>query len=176
MKRIEWTTYALAVAANLYVIRTLPESPLHHPLEPTYLASLSSIAVILLLGASRFAARGRRIDRQILAVFLGGMPVVYAWAAILRGNTVDLAVEAIGILIFGGAAIVGYRRVPWLLGAGIIAHGLAWDAWHHGRSAFIADWYSAGCMIVDLGIGLYALARLTGSRGFHGSTRWRSTG
>ena len=161
MKRIEWTTYAIAVAANLYVIRSLPESPFHHLLEPTYLASLSSIVVVLVLGASRFAARGRRIDRQIFALFLGGMPVVYAWAAILRGDTLDLAVETIGILVFGGLAIVGYRRGPWLLGAGIVAHGLAWDAWHHGRSAFIADWYSMGCLIVDLGIGLYALARLT---------------
>jgi len=36
---------------------------------------------------------------------------------------------------------------------------VAWDAWHHGRSSYIPDWYSAGCLVTDLGVGVFALLR-----------------
>ena len=72
----------------------------------------------------------------------------------------DLALESIGIVVYGGAAVAGYLRRPWLIGAGIIAHGLGWDLWHHGRSSYVPDWYSAACLVVDLGVGAFALAYL----------------
>ena len=147
----------LLVAQLAISIAMLPESPLAHPGEPTYLAAIAAIAVSVVLGITRFIPRPPWLDRLVLAVFLAAMPVIYAWCALLRGDASDLALESVGIAIYGGAAIVGYRRAPWLLGAGIIAHGLGWDSWHHGRSGYVPDWYSAACLVVDIGIGIFAL-------------------
>jgi hypothetical protein len=146
------------VGQLLAVLWLAPASVLHSPGEPTSLATFSAVAVTLVLLASRLA-RTDRFDRLVLAVFLAGMPIIYAWAAILHGDHGDLGVEAIGALAFVGLALAGYARWPRLIGVGIIAHGLAWDAWHHGRSSYIPDWYSAGCLVADLGIGVFALAR-----------------
>jgi di/tricarboxylate transporter len=90
-------------------------------------------------------------------VFLAGMQIIYAWAAILHGDRGSLGVEALGLLGFLGLALAGYARWPRLIGIGIIAHGLAWDSWHHGHSGYIPDWYSLGCLVTDLGVGLFAL-------------------
>jgi hypothetical protein len=150
----------LLVAQLVLSVAMLPESPLAHPGEPTNLAALASIAVTLLLGITRFTTRPPWLDRVVLAGFLAAMPIIYAWCALLRGDTSDLALESVGIVIYAGAAIVGYRRAPWLIGAGIIAHGVGWDAWHYAHPGYVPSWYSAACLVVDLGIGAFALIYL----------------
>jgi hypothetical protein len=146
------------VAQLLAVFWLAPGAVLHSPAEPTSLATFCSVAVTLLLLASRLAGTDR-FDRLVLAVFLAGMPIIYAWAAILHGGRGDLGVEALGVLAFVGVALAGYARWPWLIGIGILAHGLAWDSWHHGHSSYIPDWYSLGCLVTDLGVGAFALLR-----------------
>jgi len=87
-------------------------------------------------------------------------------AALLRSpDPGTLGLEASGGLLFVGLAGLGYLRYPWLLGLGILGHGFGWDLWHHGRSHFIPDWYSVACLMIDVGLGLYALtqARTYGS-------------
>jgi hypothetical protein len=37
-----------------------------------------------------------------------------------------------------------------------VGHGLGWDSWHYRNSPYIADWYSSGCLLVDITIGAYA--------------------
>jgi hypothetical protein len=160
MTRLQWFGLGALVAQQLATLLLVPESPLHALGEPTYLAALAATATTIFLLISRFVARRGDLERLVLAVFLAGMPMVYLWAALLRGDRGALAVELAGVAIFGGAAIAGYLRVPWLLGVGILAHGVLWDAWHHGRSGYIADWYSAACLIADLGIGIYALTHV----------------
>ena len=155
---------ALLVAQLVVTLLLLPESPLAHPSEPVYLASLASIVVTVVLLVTRFVSRPWWLDRQVLAVFLAGMPMIYAWSALWRGHAADLALESVGIAVYGGMALIGFRRAPWLIGAGIIAHGVAWDAWHHGHSAYIPDWYSLGCLIADLGVDVFALVYLRDAR------------
>jgi hypothetical protein len=152
--------FALLVAQLVISLAMLPDSPFAHLTEPTYLAAIASIAITLVLAVTRFVARPPWLDRAVLAAFLAAMPVIYAWCAILRGDTSDLALEAIGIAVYGGAAVAGYLRWPWLIGAGIIAHGVGWDLWHHGRSSYVPDWYAAACLVVDIGIGIFALVHL----------------
>jgi len=163
--------FVLLIAQLAITLSILPESPLAHPAEPTSLAVLGAMAVTLVLAFTRFVAAPRWLDRVVLASFLAGMPIVYAWCAALRGEPRDLAIEWIGIVVFGGAALAGYLRWPWLIGAGIIAHGIGWDLWHHARSGYVPDWYSLGCLISDVGIGAFALVHLAGDRG---SVRWSS--
>ena len=149
---------AALVAQLVAVFWLTPASVLHAPAEPTSLATLCTFAVTLLLLASRVAGTDR-FDRLVLALFLAGMQLIYAWAAILHGGPGALGIEAIGLVLFVGLALAGYARWPWLIGVGILAHGLAWDSWHHGRSGYIPDWYSLGCLVTDLGVGAFALLR-----------------
>ena len=161
------------VAQLLAVLWLAPASVLHSPGEPTSLATFCTVIVTLVLLRSRLTGDDR-FDRFILAVFLAGMPIIYAWAAILHGDDGDLGVEAIGVLVFVGLALAGYARWPWLIGVGILAHGLAWDAWHHGRSSYIPDWYSVGCLVTDLGVGVFALARQEASNALRRSVPRRA--
>src|SRR6185503_7541601 len=147
---------AALVGQLVAVLWLAPGSVLHSPLEPTSLATFSTVAVTLVLLASRLAGIDR-FDRLVLALFLAGMQLIYVWAAILHGGPRDLGVEALGALGYVGLAVAGYARWPRLIGIGIIAHGLAWDSWHHGHSSYIPDWYSVGCLITDLGVGVFAL-------------------
>jgi multisubunit Na+/H+ antiporter MnhF subunit len=163
--------FALLVAQLAVTVSLLPDSPLAHPLEPTYLAALGAMGVTLVLAFTRFVAGPPWLDRVVLASFLAAMPVVYTWCAALRGDPSDLAMEWIGIVVFGGAALAGYRRWPWLIGAGIIAHGIGWDLWHHARSGYVPDWYSLGCLVSDLGVGGFALVHLADQ----GSVRSRAS-
>jgi hypothetical protein len=149
----------VALIAQLAAVLWLtPGSVLHAPAEPTSFATFCTVIVTLGLLASRLAGT-TRYDRLVLALFLAGMQVIYVWAAILRADGAALGVEALGLLAFAGMALAGYARWPWLLGVGILAHGFAWDCWHHGHASYIPDWYSLGCLVTDLGVGVFALLR-----------------
>jgi len=150
----------LLVVQLVISMAMLPDSPFAHLAEPTYLAALAAVAVTLVLAITRYVARPPWLDRLVLAAFLAAMPVIYVWCAILRGDARDLGLESIGLVIYGGAAVAGYLRWPWLIGTGIIAHGLGWDLWHHGHSSYVPDWYSLACLVVDVGIGAFALVYL----------------
>jgi hypothetical protein len=148
----------LLVAQFVATIAILPDSPLAHPTEPTYIAAVAALLTTVVLLVARFVARPPWFDRLVLAMFLAAMPFIYVWCALLRGDTVDLGVEAIGIVIYVAAAVAGYTRWPWLLGVGILLHGVGWDAWHHAHSGYVPDWYSLACLIADVGVGAFALA------------------
>jgi hypothetical protein len=59
------------------------------------------------------------------------------------------------VAIFVGAAALGWRGSIWWLALGIAAHGLLWDLWHYGRTAFVPDWYTVGCLVTDVSLGVY---------------------
>jgi hypothetical protein len=147
-----------------------PEPPWRNLSEPTSVAVAAVWIVTPALAVLRFLPRRRlRVERAILALFLAGMPVVYLWAALLRSpDSGTLGVEGVGLLLFAGAAGLGYMRYPLLLGFGILGHGLGWDLWHFGRSLFMPDWYAVACLIADVGIGFYAL---TQAKAYSDSTR-----
>jgi hypothetical protein len=68
--------------------------------------------------------------------------------------------EAVGVPLFCAVALLGLLKSPWYLVAGMASHGLAWDAWHIGRCAYVEDWYSAFCFIVDLALAGYVASRI----------------
>src|SRR5262245_16539231 len=90
---------AALVAQLLIVLWLTPGSVLRALGEPTSLATFCTVAVTLVLLASRLAGN-TRFDRLILAVFLIGMQIIYVWAALLHGERGDLGVEAIGVAAF----------------------------------------------------------------------------
>ena len=135
---------AVLLAQALATIWIVPDwSP---SLEPTYTAAVSAIATTVFLLVLRASGRrGTQLELHLLAVFLAAMPLVYV-ASWLRRS----------------------RRSPYLLGAGIAAHGLLWDVWHAGHSSYIPTWYAIGCMIVDVGLGAYLVLEAPQFKRRHG--------
>jgi hypothetical protein len=151
--------------ATVGAVVLVPELPWRHPAEPVNGAVLGYVLTLVTLLWLRFTRAPARVERRVLAVFLGTMPLVYLASAVVRhAGAGALALEGAGLLLFAATAALGLGRRAWLLGAGIVAHGLGWDAWHHGFS-YMPDWYALACLVADLGIGAFALLSLR---------RWRA--
>jgi hypothetical protein len=92
------------------------------------------------------------------------MPFVYLASALVSvGGPLKaswLAVEAMGVPLYVGLAILGLRR-PWFLVGGIALHGLAWDSWHlFTHSSSVPSWYALGCCLVDVALAAYLALRV----------------
>ena len=92
-----------------------------------------------------------------------GMPIVYVMrylsASSGREANIWFWVEVLGVPLFATLAMLGWKRSPWFLVIGILAHGLGWDSWHYRNSTYIPDWYAVLCVAVDLGFAAYAAVR-----------------
>jgi hypothetical protein len=129
-------------------------------------AAIFAALTIALLYATRFLGpQGIAIERVWATLFLAGMPLVYigSWFA-TGGGGAEIAwlwVEIAGFPLYVTLAVLGLKRSPWFLVAGIAAHGVAWDAWHcYLRSPYVPLWYAIGCLLVDVGISVYLAARV----------------
>ena len=127
--------------------------------EPAFWAVIGAVVVFTRLLLWRVRGRqGSRAELWTLAGFLALMPTVYLLSLIgSEAGSRWLLIEIGGQVVFAALAVAAVRIHPLLLGLGIMAHGLLWDGWHHGRAGFIPDWYTTACLIVDLGWGAYAL-------------------
>jgi hypothetical protein len=139
------------------IVSLVPRWSITHLREPVYLAVVASILTTVWITILRLRGRrGSKLERWTLALFLAGMPVVYVWSWLRAPQAGWLGIELVGLVLFAGLAALGLLRSFWFLAAGIAAHGLFWDLGHYGRTTFIPDWYTIGCLIVDIGIGVYA--------------------
>lgn len=127
-------------------------------LHPTFAAVLTAVLLLVWLLALRPAPRD---ELRALAAFLFLMPTVYLAAFALdwflngRGELVWLMIEAAGQIVFAVFALLGVRRGPGWLAAGILLHGIGWDLWHYGLTAYMPDWYALACLAVDVGWSIY---------------------
>lgn len=132
--------------------------------DPCILASIAGGVTLLAMYVTRWRGdAGIPLERGVLAAFLAGMPVIYLARWWMTGSAHTqpawLALELGGLLLFGLLAVLGLRRSPWFLVVGIAGHGIAWDV-PHLTSAYIPTWYAIMCMLVDVGLGLYAATRI----------------
>ena len=167
MGRATWERLSLAFAAAMsagcfYLVPSWEPAAAVFK-DPCVLATIAAGLLILILAACRHSGRQIARERQTLALFLAAMPIVYLLRGLLSGISASAGwfwVEIFGALVFGALAWFGYRRLPWLLAIGIVAHGVLWDSWHY-HSTYIPSWYALGCLIVDVGVGLYAAVRIS---------------
>ena len=126
-------------------------TPLEYLFNPAYFAIVAATASAASYTAICLLAKNAQSWRKaLLATFLGGMPLIYLWAAMVAGGKAAILLELGGAFLFVPLAVFGYRRSPLVLGAGIAAHGIAWDLWHHHQATYIEPWYPAGCLVVDI--------------------------
>jgi hypothetical protein len=162
LARLEPLAFVILSAAISSLFLTLaPESPFAHLGSAPYAATVgAAIAGITLTIVRLLPRRNLQLEKIVLAVFLAAMPMIYFWSALEAGDSNGVLLESLGIVIYGGLAVFGFLRSPLALGLGIAAHGLIWDWLHHNRSVYIPNWYSLGCLIVDVAFALLVLTQL----------------
>ena len=135
--------------------------------QPAFWAVIGGAVTLTVITILRSQGRrGTAVERVVLATFLFLMPTVYLASWLRSGGEITwFWIELSGQVGFGALAVLGLRRSPWLLAAGIGAHGLLWDAWHYGRTPFMPDWYAIACAVVDVGAGVYVATQVSAWRG-----------
>ncbi len=121
------------------------------PLIPILALVLGTILSLALVGlARRYPPVSERV---FYAVGLVIAALVYVVFGVAGGASAQwLAVEILGVLLYGTAAWAGLRSRPWLLAAGWSAH-VAWDVLFHLSGAgadYTPDWYPWFCVSFDL--------------------------
>jgi hypothetical protein len=108
-----------------------------------------------------------RFTRHILAAVLVVAALLYVrFALVAHTGAAWVAVELIGVGIYGYAAVRGFRGSAWWLVAGWALHPI-WDVALHyagpGRG-FAPEWYTTSCLTYDLMVaGIAAIAILIGT-------------
>ena len=92
-------------------------------------------------------------ERRIYAVGLVIAALIYVGFGAAGGASARwLALELLGVLVYGAAAWGGLRGRPWILAAGWAAH-VAWDVLLHLSGAgaeYTPHWYPWLCLSFDL--------------------------
>lgn len=112
--------------------------------------------LVLALGFVRVAhARGPASARRLYAVGLLVTALVYvAFALAGPADARWVALEGLGVVLFGGLSWLGVRRWPAALALGWAAHAV-WDLALHrdgGGGAFTPVWYPWFCVSFDLAL------------------------
>ena len=162
LSTLERLALVALVAQQVFVYVVVPASPIANIVEPVYFATVASTATTIALVVSRSLPRRRvMLEKQMLAMFLAGMPVIYTVTAIQHGASGEvISMEATAILVFGVLAIVGLVGSPWFLVVGIGGHGLFWDAWHHATQLVVPSWYAVGCFVVDIALAAWVATQI----------------
>ena len=146
--------------------------PWHVSGDPCVIAAAASGVIVTCLWLTRWrGSRGLIFERNLLAGFLVGMPLVYVARYLFasgRPSSRWFWVEILGTIIFAALAVLGLKRSPWFLAIGMVLHGLTWDIWHYRNSTYIPDWYVIACLAIDLAMGAYVAARIPA---YHRATR-----
>lgn len=93
-------------------------------------------------------------DNGVYPVILIVIAAYYILFAAISGSWRVAMAESVGVLIFTAIALAGFRFSPWLVAAGIAAHG-AYDSVH---ASLITDpgvpvWWPAFCGSIDIALG-----------------------
>lgn len=110
--------------------------------------------------------RGPGREQAILALGLVIAAVIYVGFAVIWGNSLWIAIEMGGLLIYGLFVLLAWRYAMFWLALGWAAHPL-WDILLHwfGRGHTIApEWYVLACLSFDLLVASYIFVRIRGWR------------
>ena len=111
------------------------------------------IGIVLAFAFLTWTRKQPDAGRRIYAIGLGVTALIYfGFALVGRAGARSLALEALGVLLYGAAAWVGFRRSAALLALGWAMH-VVWDVALHLQGAgaeYTPGWYPWGCLSFDL--------------------------
>lgn len=162
LSTLERLAFLGLVAQLVFTLVIVPVSPFGRIVEPVYLATVSSSTITVVLMVLRLRARREvRVEKLLLAMFLGAMPVIYTLTAVRNAASGDvLALEVAAIGVFGALAVIGFNGSPWFLVVGIAGHGLLWDGSHHAAHLVVPGWYAVFCLVVDVMLAAYVATQV----------------
>ncbi len=98
-------------------------------------------------------------DRSFYPVVLIVIASLYLLFAVQAGSTGALVAEIIPALLFVATAVLGYRKTPWLVVAGLALHGV-FDFFHHGVivNPGVPVWWPGWCLAYDVVAAAYLAA------------------
>jgi len=104
-------------------------------------------------------------ERGFYPVVLVVIASYYALFAVMGGSMGALAVE-VGIMVgFVALAVIGFRRAPWLVVAGLAGHGVLDMAHPHlVTNPGVPGWWPVFCMTFDVVAAGYLAVRLVRDR------------
>ena len=111
------------------------------------------VGIALSLGVAVFA-RAVRFDRDraFYPTVLIVIASYYVLFAVMAGEIRTVVLEAVLMLVFVIAAVVGFARSGWIVVAGLVVHGVQ-DAVHGHIIANpgVPTWWPAWCLAYDVG-------------------------
>jgi hypothetical protein len=98
-------------------------------------------------------------ERSFYPVVLIVIATLYLLFAVMAGSTDSLVAEAIPALVFVALAVLGFRKTPWLVVAGLAVHGV-FDFFHHAVIANpgVPVWWPGWCLAYDVVAAAYLAA------------------
>ena len=110
------------------------------------------IGFVAAVGVGLFASViGFDKERGFYPVVLIVIATLYLLFAALAGSKDSLVAEAIPALGFVALAVLGFRKTPWLVVAGLALHGV-FDFFHHAVIANpgVPVWWPGWCLAYDV--------------------------
>jgi hypothetical protein len=111
------------------------------------------VGIVLAFGFLLWTRAQPDAGRRLYAIGLAVTALIYVvFALIGRAGPRSLALEAVGLLLYGAAAWLGFRKSAALLALGWAMHPV-WDVALHLQGAgagYTPDWYPWGCVSFDL--------------------------
>jgi hypothetical protein len=138
--------------------------------DPCALATLAFAAILIFFWVNFVLEKyGLKAELRWSAGALCGMPIVYIAKYVVSTRSLSASdgsprLELLAVALFGSLGWLGLTTFPWILAAGIAAHGIVWDSWHRGNSPYIPNWYAVGCFRIDVAFSAYLALRLANRR------------
>jgi len=115
---------------------------------------------ILIVSILGFALLGSQNLVGPVTVLMATAVAITVAGLIRPTGRLEMVVQAIGLIIFTGVAVLGLVTAPevarWVLAAGWVAHGL-WDLVHLRRNAVVSRSYAEWCAVFDILLGVQLL-------------------
>jgi hypothetical protein len=130
-----------------------------------------AIGIVAATGVGLFATVvGFDKERSFYPVVLIVIAALYLLFAVMAGSTGSLVAEVAPALVFVALAVVGFRKSPWLVVAGLALHGV-FDFFHHAVIANpgVPVWWPGWCLAYDVVAAGYLAALILMRRGSRAS-------
>ena len=97
-----------------------------------------------------YAALPDRLAAVGAALLLVAVAAVYLGFAFADGSPIRIATEIVGLVVFGGAALLGLDGAFWVIPTALALHA-GWDWMHHARVlGGVPFWFPTACALFDL--------------------------
>lgn len=95
-------------------------------------------------------------ERSFYPVVLIVIEAYYLLFAVMAKSTSALLAEPAPMFLFAAAAVLGFRRTPWIVVAGLTLHGV-FDFIRHAiiPNPGVPEWWPGFCLAIDVAMAIY---------------------